>query len=115
DFDHHMAELGAAVEAILDKRGKFAVHFPHWALRAAIWCGLAAAVALAAFYDVPFLQPGTSSTLALAEASGVSLVVALACGLALGDAAAKRRVPGVLVRKHPAALAAAGGAIAISL
>jgi hypothetical protein len=115
DFDHHMAELGAAVEAILDKRGKFAVHFPQWALRAAIWCAFAAAVALAAFYDVPLLEPGTSSALALAEASGVSLVIALACGLVLGDAAAKRRVPGVLVRKHPTALAAAGGALAISL
>ncbi len=115
DFDHHMAELGAAIEAMLDKRGKFVVHFPHWALRAALWCAAAAGAALAAFLAVPFLEPGTSTALAFGEASGVSLVLALACGFVLGDAAAKRRMPGALLRRHPGTFATAGGALAIAL
>ena len=115
DFDHHVTNLVASMDAILASRGKFVVNFPKWALRAAVTCAALALASLGGLMAVALLGPGVSAALALLGVAATSLGFAMACAFAGGNAAAKRRIPFFVCQKHPVAFSAVSGVLAFVL
>jgi hypothetical protein len=98
DFDTHLERLMQSIDGILEQRGKFVASFPHWALRAAAGCALAATAVLVTLGTLTLL--GRSPSLAL----GLAGVTIVCLGFAL--AACQRR---------PVTFSVAGGAMAFVL
>jgi len=115
DFDHHLERLMQSIDGVLEQRGKFVASFPGWAMRAATGCTLAATAVLITLGTMTLLGRAPSLTLGLAGVTVISLGLALACALAGGDAAAKRRIPLVACQRRPVAFSVAGGALAFML
>jgi TIR domain len=112
DFDHHLERLMQSIDGVLEQRGKFVASFPGWAMRAATGCTLAATAVLVTLGTMTLLGRAPSPTFGLAGVTVISLGLALACALAGGDAAAKRRIPLVACQRRPVAFSVAGGALA---
>jgi hypothetical protein len=115
DFDHHIANLIASMDAILESRGRFVVNFPKWSHRAAACCAALALALLGGLVAVVLLGPGASAALVLPSVAAISLGFAMACAFAGGNAAAKRRIPFVVCHKHPVAVSAGTGVLAFAL
>jgi hypothetical protein len=115
DFDTHLERLMQSITGILEQRGKFVASFPHWALRAAAGCAIAATAVLVTLGTLTLLGRSPSLALGLAGVTIVCLGFALACAFAGGDAAVKRRIPLVACQKRPVAFSVGGGAIAFVL
>ena len=115
DFDTHLERLMQSIDGILEQRGKFVASFPSWALRAAAGCALTAIAVLVTFGTLTVLGRAPSLASGLTGVTAISLGLALACGLVVGDAAVKRRIPLVVCQRRPVAFSIAGGALAFLL
>src|SRR5262245_17395987 len=114
DFDAHIERLSQSIDEILERRGKSIAHFPAWALRAAVGCGLGASALLIGLVMVA-LFGGAPPLVGLLAVTAVSLGFASACGLIGGDAAAKRLIPLAPCQKRPVAFSIVSGALVFLL
>ncbi len=115
DFDHHVANLIVSMDAILASRGKFVVNFPKWAGRAAVYSAALALLSLGVLLAAVSLGPGISVGFSLLGLTAASLGFATACGLASGNAVAKRQIPFGVCQKYPIAFSAGAGVLAFVL
>jgi TIR domain len=115
DFDFHVANLIASMDAILADRGKFVVNFPTWASTAAVGSAAVALLLSGGLVAAAKFGPGVSAGVAVFVLAAASLGFAVAGAFACGAAAAKRRIPFTFCQKHPRAFSAGAGGLAFIL